>query len=126
MVRRATRIGHRTKLDNLVHIGHNVEVGDDTLLCGQVGIAGSTKIGNRVVMGGQCGVNDNIFVGDDVVCGGATKVFTNVPAGRVMLGYPAMKMDQYLEASRNWRRLPRAMDDIRALKKAVLKDDKDD
>ena len=123
---RATRIGHRTKLDNLVHIGHNVEVGDDTLLCGQVGIAGSTKIGNRVVMGGQCGVNDNIFVGDDVVCGGATKVFTNVPAGRVMLGYPAMKMDQYLEASRNWRRLPRAMDDIRALKKAVLKDDKDD
>ena len=123
---RATRIGHRTKLDNLVHIGHNVEVGDDTLLCGQVGIAGSTKIGNRVVMGGQCGVNDNIFVGDDVVCGGATKVFTNVPAGRVMLGYPAMKMDQYLEASRNWRRLPRTMDDIRTLKKAVLKDDKDD
>jgi UDP-3-O-[3-hydroxymyristoyl] glucosamine N-acyltransferase len=123
---RATRIGHRTKLDNLVHIGHNVEVGDDTLLCGQVGIAGSTKIGNRVVMGGQSGVNDNIFVGDDVVCGGATKVFTNVPAGRVMLGYPAMKMDQYLEASRNWRRLPRTMDDIRTLKKAVLKDDKDD
>ena len=123
---RATRIGHRTKLDNLVHIGHNVEVGDDTLLCGQVGIAGSTKIGNRVVMGGQCGVNDNIFVGDDVVCGGATKVFTNVPAGRVMLGYPAMKMDQYLEASRNWRRLPRVMDDIKTLKKSVLKDDKDD
>ena len=123
---RATRIGHRTKLDNLVHIGHNVEVGDDTLLCGQVGIAGSTKIGNRVVMGGQCGVNDNIFVGDDVVCGGATKVFTNVPAGRVMRGYPAMKMDQYLEASRNWRRLPRVMDDIKTLKKAVLKDDKDD
>jgi UDP-3-O-[3-hydroxymyristoyl] glucosamine N-acyltransferase len=123
---RATRIGHRTKLDNLVHIGHNVEVGEDTLLCGQVGIAGSTKIGNRVVMGGQCGVNDNIFVGDDVVCGGATKVFTNVPAGRVMLGYPAMKMEQYLEASRNWRRLPRVMDDIKTLKKSVLKDDKDD
>ena len=77
-------------------------------------------------MGGQCGVNDNIFVGDDVVCGGATKVFTNVPAGRVILGYPAMKMDQYLEASRNWRRLPRAMDDIKTLKKSVLKDDKDD
>lgn len=119
---RSTRIGHRTKLDNLVHIGHNVEVGDDTLLCGQVGIAGSTRIGNRVVMGGQCGVNDNIFVGDDVVCGGATKVFTNVPAGRVMLGYPAMKMDTYLEASRNWRRLPRLMADMKALKKAVLKD----
>ncbi len=123
---RATRIGHRTKLDNLVHIGHNVEVGEDTLLCGQVGIAGSTRVGNRVVMAGQCGVNDNIFVGDDVVAGGATKIFTNVPAGRVMLGYPAMKMDQFLEASRNWRRLPRIMEDVRSLKNTVSNDDADD
>jgi UDP-3-O-[3-hydroxymyristoyl] glucosamine N-acyltransferase len=69
---RATRIGDRTKLDNLVHIGHNVEVGCDTLLCGQVGIAGSTKIGDRVVLGGQVGVSDNIFVGDDVVFGVAS------------------------------------------------------
>lgn len=123
---RATRIGNRTKMDNLVHIGHNVEVGDDTLLCGQVGIAGSTRIGNRVVMGGQCGVNDNIFIGDDVVAGGATKVFTNVPAGRVVLGYPAMKMDQYLEASRNWRRLPRLFADMKTLQKAVSNDRDDD
>ncbi len=123
---RATRIGHRTKLDNLVHIGHNVEVGEDTLLCGQVGIAGSTKIGNRVVMAGQCGVNDNIFVGDDVVAGGASKIFTNVPSGRVVLGYPAMKMDQYLEASRNWRRLPRVMADVKSLKNKVSNDDADD
>jgi len=123
---RATRIGHRTKLDNLVHIGHNVEVGDDVLLCGQVGIAGSTKIGNRVVLGGQCGVSDNIFVGDDVVAGGATKIMTKVPAGRVVLGYPAMKMDQFLEASRNWRRLPRIMDDVKSLKNTVSKDGADD
>ncbi|NNJ67296.1 MAG: UDP-3-O-(3-hydroxymyristoyl)glucosamine N-acyltransferase [Boseongicola sp.] len=123
---RATSIGDRTKLDNLVHLGHNVSVGEDTLLCGQVGIAGSTKIGDRVVLGGQVGVSDNIFVGDDVVAGGATKIMSKVPAGRVMLGYPAMKMEQYLEAGRNWRRLPRMMDDVRALKKAVLSDDKDD
>lgn len=123
---RATKIGNRTKLDNLVHIGHNVEVGEDTLLCGQVGIAGSTKVGNRVVMGGQCGVSDNIFIGDDVVAGGASKMMTKVPAGRVVLGYPAMKMDQYLEASRNWRRLPRLMDDVRSLKKAVPKEESDD
>lgn len=123
---RATSIGHRTKLDNLVHLGHNVSVGEDTLLCGQVGIAGSTKIGNRVVLGGQVGVSDNIFVGDDVVAGGATKIMSKVPAGRVMLGYPAMKMEQYIEAGKNWRRLPRLMDDVKALKKAVLSDDKDD
>ena len=123
---RATKIGNRTKLDNLVHIGHNVEVGEDTLLCGQVGIAGSTKIGNRVVMGGQCGVSDNIFVGDDVVAGGATKMMTNVPAGRVVLGYPAMKMEQFIEAGQNWRRLPRLMQDVKEIKKAVLNVTKDD
>lgn len=123
---RATRIGHRTKLDNLVHLGHNVEVGEDTLICGQVGIAGSTKIGNRVVLGGQVGVSDNIFVGDDVVAGGATKILSKVPAGRVVLGYPAMKMEHFIEASRNWRRLPRLMDDIAMLKKAVSNDAKDD
>jgi len=79
---RDTSIGDGTKLDNLVHIGHNVQIGRDCLLCGQVGIAGSSRIGDRVVMAGQCGVNDNIFVGDDVIAGGATKIFTNAPAGR--------------------------------------------
>jgi len=78
------------------------------------------------VLGGQVGVSDNIFVGDDVVAGGATKIMSKVPAGRVILGYPAMKMEQYLEAGRNWRRLPRLIDDVKALKKAVLSDDKDD
>jgi len=119
---RATKIGNCTKLDNLVQVGHNVEIGEDALLCGQVGIAGSTRIGNRVVLGGQCGVTDNIFVGDDVVAGGATKIMSKVPAGRVVLGYPAMKMDQFLEASRNWRRLPRVMDDIKTLKKTESND----
>ncbi len=123
---RATRVGHRTKLDNLVHLGHNVSVGVDCLLCGQVGIAGSTQIGDRVVLGGQVGISDNIFVGDDVVAGGATKILSKIPAGRVILGYPAMKMDQFIQASQNWRRLPRLMDDVKALKKAVSKDTGDD
>ncbi len=117
---RSTKIGRGTKLDNLVHIGHNVEVGQDCLLCGQVGIAGSARIGNRVVLGGQCGVSDNIFVGDDVVAGGATKIFTNAPAGRVLLGSPAMKMDTHVEAMKNLRRLPRLFRDVKALQKAVL------
>lgn len=123
---RATRIGKGTKLDNLVHVAHNCEIGDDVLLCGQVGIAGSTKIGHRVVLGGQVGVGDNIIIGDDVVAGGATKILTKVPAGRVVLGYPAMKMEQYIQASQNWRRLPRLMEDVRALKKAVSNEDGDD
>jgi UDP-3-O-[3-hydroxymyristoyl] glucosamine N-acyltransferase len=123
---RNTVIGRGTKLDNLVHIGHNVQVGEDCLLCGQVGIAGSTTVGDRVVMGGQCGVSDNIFVGNDVIAGGATKMFTNVPAGRVILGYPAMKMESHVEAYKGLRRLPRLFRDVAALKKAVSNTDQSD
>lgn len=123
---RATRIGSRTKLDNLVQVGHNVQVGEDSLLCGQVGIAGSTRIGNRVVLGGQVGVSDNIFVGDDVVAGGGTDIYTNVPAGRAILGSPAVKMETELEIRRELRRLPRMAKDVRALKKAVPNPGEDD
>jgi UDP-3-O-[3-hydroxymyristoyl] glucosamine N-acyltransferase len=118
---RDTEIGSGTKLDNLVHIGHNVRVGRDCLICGQVGMAGSSRIGDRVVMAGQCGVNDNIFVGDDVIAGGATKIFTNAPAGRVLLGYPAMKMETHVEAYKGLRRLPRLFAQVAELQKAVSK-----
>lgn len=117
---RDTRIGDDVKIDNLVHIGHNVEVGDGTLLCGQVGIAGSTRIGRNVVLAGQVGVNDNITIGDNVICGGGTKVFTKIPAGRVMLGYPALKMETHIEAQKGIRRLPRLFRDVADLKKAVF------
>ncbi|MEY8118026.1 UDP-3-O-(3-hydroxymyristoyl)glucosamine N-acyltransferase [Falsihalocynthiibacter sp. BN13B15] len=116
---RDTRIGNGTKLDNQVHLGHNVQVGDDCLLCGQVGIAGSTVIGNRVVMGGQCGASDNIFIGDDVVAGGSSKLFTNVPAGRVVLGSPAVKMENQVDMQKALRRLPRMMQQFRELQKTV-------
>ena len=112
---RDTVIGDGTKLDNLVHIGHNVQIGRDCLLCGQVGIAGSARIGDRVVMAGQCGVSDNIFVGNDVVAGGATKIFTNAPAGRVLLGSPAVKMETHVEIQKALRRLPRLAARVAAL-----------
>lgn len=104
---RDTVVGSRTKLDNLVHIGHNVTVGEDCLLCGMVGIAGSSRIGNRVVMAGQSGLGDNLFMGDDVIAGAGTKILTNAPAGRVLLGYPAIKMENQIEINKAVRRLPR-------------------
>jgi UDP-3-O-[3-hydroxymyristoyl] glucosamine N-acyltransferase len=122
---RSTRIGSGTKLDNLVHVGHNVEVGRDCLLCGQVGIAGSARIGDRVVLGGQCGVSDNIFVGNDVIAGGATKIFTNAPAGRVLLGSPALKMEQHVEAWKNIRRLGRLFQQVAELRAVVMGSGKD-
>lgn len=116
---RDTKIGNGTKLDNQVHVGHNVQIGDDSLICGQVGIAGSSRIGNRVVLAGQCGVNDNIFVGDDVIAGGGTKIFTNAPAGRVLLGYPAVKMEAHVEIQKALRRLPRLAARVGEIEKIV-------
>jgi UDP-3-O-[3-hydroxymyristoyl] glucosamine N-acyltransferase len=105
----------------MVHIGHNVQIGDDCLLCGQVGIAGSSRIGNRVVLAGQCGVNDNIFVGDDVIAGGGTKIFTNAPSGRVLLGYPAVKMETHVEIQKALRRLPRLATRVAEIEKVIPK-----
>lgn len=118
---RDTTIGNGVKFDNLAQIGHNVVIGNDCLICAQVGVAGSSSIGNNVVLGGQTGVSDNLMIGDNVVTGGATKVLANVPAGRVMLGYPAMKMETHVEAYKGLRRLPRLYRDVAALHKAVSK-----
>ena len=123
---RDTIVGDRTKIDNLVMVAHNVEVGNDTLLCGLVGIAGSTKIGNNVVLAGKVGVTDNIFIGDNVIAGGGTIVLANVPKGRVVLGYPAMKMDTTMEVFKGMRRLKRLFDDVADLKKTVSNSRKSD
>ncbi|ARO14193.1 UDP-3-O-(3-hydroxymyristoyl) glucosamine N-acyltransferase [Ketogulonicigenium robustum] len=106
---RATRIGRGTKLDNLIHIAHNVVVGEDCLFAAQVGIAGSSVVGDRVVAGGKVGISDNITIGNDVVLGGASVILSSVPTGRVMLGYPATKMDVQLESYKALRRLPRVL-----------------
>ncbi|MEZ5752321.1 MAG: UDP-3-O-(3-hydroxymyristoyl)glucosamine N-acyltransferase [Paracoccaceae bacterium] len=119
---RDTQIGRGTKIDNLVQVGHNVIVGEDCLLCGQVGIAGSTRIGNRVVLGGQAGVVDNIFVGDDVVAGAGTLITSNAPAGRVLMGSPAVRMDQHVEIYKATRRLPRMMAQLAELQKALRRE----
>ncbi|WP_421704426.1 UDP-3-O-(3-hydroxymyristoyl)glucosamine N-acyltransferase [Aliiroseovarius sp.] len=116
---RATRIGRGTKIDNLVQIGHNAVLGEDCLVCGQAGVAGSARIGNRVVLAGRVAVSDNLFVGDDVIAGGGAGIMTNVPAGRAVLGTPAVKMDTQLKINRELRRLPRLADTIRELQKAV-------
>lgn len=109
---RATRVGNGTKIDSLVQVGHNVIVGEHCLLCAQAGVAGSTVIGDRVVVGGKAGIADNLTVGDDVVLGGGSVVLSNVPAGRVMMGYPATKMQTHIEGYKALRRLPRILRDL--------------
>jgi UDP-3-O-[3-hydroxymyristoyl] glucosamine N-acyltransferase len=117
---RDTVIGSGTKIDSVVQIGHNVQIGEDCMLCGMAGVAGSARIGNRVLLGGKVAVNDNIFVGDDVIAGGAARIYTNVPAGRAMLGDPATKIETQLEIRKALRRLPRLAATVAELQKAVF------
>jgi UDP-3-O-[3-hydroxymyristoyl] glucosamine N-acyltransferase len=116
---RATKIGRGTKIDCQVQIGHNAVIGEDVMICGQAGIAGSARVGNRVVLAGKVAVNDNIFVGDDVIAGGGSLIYTNVPAGRVILGSPAVKIETEMAIRRELRRLPRLAQTIRDLHKTV-------
>ena len=116
---RATVIGRGTKIDNQVMIGHNCVVGEDCLLCAQVGVSGSVRVGDRVVMAGKVGIGDNLTIGDDAVLAGGSKVMSNVGPGRVMLGYPATRIDQQVEIYKALRRLPRLMRERVTGRKAV-------
>lgn len=109
-----TVIGQGTKLDNLVHIAHNVNIGCNCLICGQVGIAGSAKIGDRVVMGGQSGVGDNIEVGSDVILAGKTGLSVNARSNQFLMGNPAMLKSKNISSYMAFRRLPKL---IKMLKK---------
>ena len=116
---RDTEIGSGTRIDNLVQVGHNAQIGRDCLVCGQAGVAGSARIGDRVVLGGRTAVSDHIVVGDDVVTGGGTGVLSDVPAGRVMFGTPATRMETQIEIYKALRRLPRLVKQVAALQKTV-------
>jgi UDP-3-O-[3-hydroxymyristoyl] glucosamine N-acyltransferase len=93
-----TTIGRSSKLDNLVHIGHNVQVGPHNLLCGQVGIAGSSKTGAFVTMAGQVGVVGHVELGDRVMIGGQAGVTKNFPAGSIINGTPARPMKERMRS----------------------------
>jgi UDP-3-O-[3-hydroxymyristoyl] glucosamine N-acyltransferase len=84
-----TTIGKGTKIDNLVQIAHNVQIGEHCLLVSQTGVAGSTKLGNYVVLAGQVGVAGHLTLGDQVTVGAKAGVMNSIPAGEKWLGIPA-------------------------------------
>lgn len=111
-----TLIKKGTKIDNLVQVAHNVEVGPHALLAAQVGIAGSTKIGKGVVMGGQVGVADHATIGDGVQVGAQSGVKGDVDPGAVLFGSPAQPIQDTLKQIFLIRRLPEIFKDVKALK----------
>jgi UDP-3-O-[3-hydroxymyristoyl] glucosamine N-acyltransferase len=101
-----TRIKKGTKLDNMVHVAHNVTIGEHCLLAAQVGIAGSSTLGNYVVFGGQAGIADHTTVGDRVMVGGGSGVTRNMEAGQVVAGFPAIPLREWLKAQATFPKLP--------------------
>ncbi len=102
---RPTIVGSGTKIDNLVQVGHGVQIGANTLIAGCVGIAGSVTIGTNVLIGGHCGIADNITIGDGARLGGCTGLFRDVPAGATYLGLPGQPVREILRQWSTTRKL---------------------
>ncbi len=101
-----TLIKKGTKLDNQVHVAHNVTIGEHCLIAGQVGIAGSSTLGNYVAFGGQVGVADHTTVGDRVMAGGKAVITQDVASGQVIAGYYAMPLRAWLKVQAVLPKLP--------------------
>lgn len=101
-----TRVGAGSKLDNLVHLAHNVRVGPGCAMAAQVGIAGSTRIGSGVVLGGQAGLVGHAEIGDGARISAQAGVIGDVEEGESVTGYPARDMRTYLRAAAHFLRLP--------------------
>jgi UDP-3-O-[3-hydroxymyristoyl] glucosamine N-acyltransferase len=100
-----TRIGRGTKVDNLVQIAHNVQIGEHCLLVAQVGISGSTTIGHHSVFAGQAGCSGHLKIGSGVVMAAKAAAYKDVPDGATMAGAPARPHREWLKANANLQRL---------------------
>jgi len=101
-----TVIGKGTKIDNLVQIAHNVQIGEHCLLISQVGIAGSSKLGNYVVLAGQVGIAGHLKIGNQVTLAAQSGVMHNIPDGETWFGYPAQPNKDAKRQMVALRRLP--------------------
>jgi UDP-3-O-[3-hydroxymyristoyl] glucosamine N-acyltransferase len=114
-----TIIKKGTKLDNLVQVGHNVEIGPHSILAGQVGISGSTKIGKNVIMGGQVAVADHVNIGDNVMVAGRTGITKDVPSNSFIGGFPHLDIKEWRKSATMLPRLYDLAKDVKRLKKKI-------
>lgn len=109
-----TIIRKGTKIDNLVQIAHNVEVGSDVIIAAQTGVAGSSRIGKKVIAGGQVGIADHVEIGEKAIMAAKTGVTKDVPAGSVVAGYPHLDIREWRKA---WASIPQFYDLLKEIKK---------
>lgn len=114
-----THIGKGVKIDNLVMIAHNVQVGENSIIVAQVGISGSTRIGRNVMLAGQVGIVGHIDIGDGVRIGAQSGVPNSVPAGSVVSGSPALPQREFLRVSAVQKKLPELYERLKSLEKQV-------
>lgn len=114
-----TRIGKGVKIDNLVHVAHNVTVGEDTLLVAQVGIAGSTTIGKHVIIAGQAAVADHVTIGDGVIAAPRTGIAQSIAPGETVSGAPAIPHRLWLRVQRIIPLLPDLAKRLKALEQKI-------
>lgn len=115
-----TRIHSGVKIDNLVHLAHNVEVGENSLLVAQCGIAGSTTLGRNVIVGGAVAIKDHLRIEDQVMIAPKSGVHNNQPKGVIISGIPAIPIKRWIKAATVFGKLPDMYKEIRGLKKQLL------
>lgn len=124
----STIIGKGVKLDNLIQVAHNVEIGEHTVIAAQTGIAGSTKIGKRCMIGGQVGIVGHLKIGDNVKIAAQSGIGSNVKDNALMQGSPAFDAGNYRRAYVSFRGLPKTVSILNELRMDVeeLKKDRHD
>jgi UDP-3-O-[3-hydroxymyristoyl] glucosamine N-acyltransferase len=116
-----TRICKGTKIDNLVQIGHNVVIGEDSIVVAQVGISGSTEIGKHVTLAGQAGIVGHIHIGDNAMVGAQAGVTRSIPAGERVSGYPAQKHTVSKRLNACLQCLPSLFQKVKELEKRIAR-----
>jgi UDP-3-O-[3-hydroxymyristoyl] glucosamine N-acyltransferase len=112
----ATRIGEGTKIDNLVQVAHNCQIGRHNLLVSQMGIAGSSSTGDYVVVAGQVGITDHVHIGEQTIIGAKAGVTKDVPPGQRMLGAPATPEREQKRILMSLEKLPEMRRELRRIK----------
>ncbi len=118
-----TRIKRHTKLDNLVHIAHSCQVGENCAFAAQVGLAGGVKIGNRVILAGQVGVANQATIGDGAIASAQTGIHNDIAPGEVVSGSPSVPNKLYLKVSAIYKRLPEMYQAFKQLQKQLKIDE---
>ena len=114
-----TLIKRGVKIDNLVQVAHNVQIGEYSILVAQVGISGSTKLGKNVTLAGQVGLVDHITIGDTVMVGAQSGITKDVPPNQIVLGSPPLPHRQFLRVAAVWSKLPELKKELDRLIKRV-------